>query len=389
MTNCKLCDKNPAAEILGICKECLKEQPEKALVYVQQAHGKSRNPLPAEPPRVSGGATCQICAHNCQISPGEWGFCGLRANKEGRLIQLGGTPKRGIVSWYYDPLPTNCVADWICPAGSNSGYPNYSYKPGEEFGYKNLAVFLGACSFDCLFCQNDSYHQMTRRLYPVATAEQLAQAVDARTACVCYFGGDPSPQMPFALKASHLMLKNKSNKILRICWETNGNIHPRFLKAIAELSLNSGGCIKFDLKAWNNHLHKALTGVSNQQTLANFAALAEYIKNRPDPPFLVASTLLVPGYIDPEEVGAIAKFIISLNRDIPYSLLAFHPSYLMDDLPPTSLQQAQECYETAVKAGLSRIKLGNINLACFLNLFPIHGKDLPASTEENSPAWSS
>jgi pyruvate formate lyase activating enzyme len=83
---------------------------------------------------------------------------------------------------------------------------------------------------------------------------------------------------------------------------------------------------------------------------------------RPEPPFLIASTLMVPGYIDDQEVGHIASFISSLNPDIPYSLLAFHPSYHMKDLPPTSRKQAMECLDAARNAGLKRVKVGNLHL---------------------------
>ena len=53
----------------------------------------------------------------------------------------GGGPQDGNLSWYHDPLPTNCVADWVCPAGSEAGFPAFSYTPGPEYGYNNLAVF--------------------------------------------------------------------------------------------------------------------------------------------------------------------------------------------------------------------------------------------------------
>jgi pyruvate formate lyase activating enzyme len=95
-----------------------------------------------------------------------------------------------------------------------------------------------------------------------------------------------------------LALESNRGRILRICWETNGSMHPALLRQAAELSFNSGGCIKFDLKAWSEELHTSLCGVSNKRTLENFTLLAEYVKKRPSPSFLVASTLLIPGYID-------------------------------------------------------------------------------------------
>jgi pyruvate formate lyase activating enzyme len=37
------------------------------------------------------------------------------------------------------------------------------------------------------------------------------------------------------------------------------------------------------------------------------------VRQRPDPPLLLASTLLVPGYVDAEEVGRIARYIAELD----------------------------------------------------------------------------
>ena len=76
----------------------------------------------------------------------------------------------------------------------------------------------------------------------------------------------------------------------------------------------------------------------------------------------MASTLLVSGYVDQEEVAGIAALISSLDPDIPYVLLAFHPDFLMTDLPATSKRQAMECLEAAKAAGLNRVRLGNIHL---------------------------
>ena len=127
------------------------------------------------------------------------------------------------------------------------------------------------------------------------------------------------------------------------------------LKEAAELSLESNGTIKFDLKAWNEELHKALTGVPNKQTFENY----EFLANRGNS--IVASTLLVPGYVDVNEVKNIAEFIASLDESIPYSLLAFYPNFYMKDLPTTSRKHAEECYRVAKKY-LKNVRIGNVHL---------------------------
>jgi pyruvate formate lyase activating enzyme len=192
--------------------------------------------------------------------------------------------------------------------------------------------------------------------------EELAQDVDDRTSCICYFGGDPTPQLPHSIGVSKKALERTKGRILRICWETNGSMNPDLLEEMTDLSLTSGGCIKFDIKAWNDSLHTALCGISNKRTKENFERVARRVKERPNPPLLIASTLLVPGYIDEEEVRDISKWIASLDLDIPYALLAFYPQFFFKDLPTTSRKLAFRCKEVAEEEGLRRVRIGNLHL---------------------------
>jgi pyruvate formate lyase activating enzyme len=277
---------------------------------------------------------------------------------------MGGVPERGVLEWYYDPLPTNCVAWWFCPGCTGAGYPRYAYKKGAETGYANLAVFYGACSLDCLFCQNWHYRHMSQNLSPVVSAKSLAEKVDSQVSCICFFGGDPSVQMPHALKTSEMALEKaeREKRILRVCWETNGKMRGTYAEKAADLSSKSGGVVKFDLKAWDENLYRALCGVSNESTLENFRMMGEkYFKGRLEIPVLTASTLLVPGYVDAEEVEKIVRFIADVDPRIPYTLLAFYPQYRMSDLPATSRRQAYECRETA-KKHLEKVRVGNVHL---------------------------
>jgi len=346
---------------LCICADCIRTGFDEVKPHIESVHAsiKESFQLPPSPPRDKNGLQCDLCINKCRIAENERGYCGIRHNDGVRIV--GGGVKEGHFSSYHDPLPTNCVGEWVCPAGAGCGYPEYSFSPGAEFGYKNLAVFFKACTFNCLFCQNWHYREESRD-QGAHGPDAIADRTEDQTACVCYFGGDPTPQLLHAIKASGRALKKRENGILRICWETNGAMNPKYLGKIAKLSMQSGGCVKFDLKAWNDDLHYALCGVSNRWTLSNFRKLADFTRQRPDPPFLIASTLLVPGYIEAEEVGAIARFIARLNPDIPYSLLGFYPHFFMRDLPRTSENHAGRCFEAARNAGLTRVKIGNIHL---------------------------
>ncbi len=389
MATCKRCGKTSQeiAKVLSLCAECIRKANSGSLAELSEIHAQSRRKfgLPTLPPSSSKGIQCGLCQNKCKIPVGGQGYCGVRKNENGRL--KGGTPEEAAVSWYYDPLPTNCVADWVCAGGSGAGYPQWTHLPGPEQGYMNpvssatgrnsvmnnvvrkrkisngvnLAVFYEACTFHCLFCQN--WHFRERSIMEQRrTAAELAESVTPSTSCICFFGGDPTPQLPHALAAAKLARRQNQQRILRICWETNGSMSPELLDKMMSLSLESGGCIKFDLKAMNANIHYALCGVANSRTLENFAAAARRIPERPEPPPLVASTLLVPGYIDTQEVKAIASFIAELDTNIPYALLGFHGDFLMTDLPPTSWKQAESCLAAARAAGLKRVRIGNVHI---------------------------
>ncbi|RLG44146.1 MAG: radical SAM protein, partial [Thermoproteota archaeon] len=155
----------------------------------------------------------------------------------------------------------------------------------------------------------------------------------------------------------------EENRILRICFETNGNMSPGFADVAMQLVLESGGVMKFDLKFWDETLNIAMCGISNKIPLENFKRLGEkYFEKRPEVPILTASTLLIPGYVDEEEVGKIAEFIAEINPEIPYSLLAFYPCFELTDLPTTSRRQALSCLKVAKEAGLKYVRIGNVHL---------------------------
>ena len=346
---------------LNVCPDCIRTRWESCAALLANVHAATRQPfqLPLTPPRDPAGVPCKLCLHECRMSAGEEGYCAVRRNTAVSMRRDGRS--RAKVSWYHDPLPTNCVADWVCAGGTGAGYPQYAYEDGPEAGRTNLAVFFEACNFNCLYCQNWTFKE-SGRSSPWRSVEDLAGAVTHRTSCICYFGGDPTPQLPYALRVSEWIRNEHPGRILRICWETNGSMRRSWLKRMAVMSLESGGCIKVDLKAWHPQIHQALCGVDNRQVLDNFALLAEWADLRPEPPLLVASTLLVPGYVDEPEVRHLAAFIARLNPDIPYALLAFAPQFHLRDFPTTSRSQAEACLDAALQAGLRRVRPGNRHL---------------------------
>lgn len=364
---CKICKLRDVgiSGILGICVDCIKEKSEDAYQFIINAHKSSRKlyGLTPFPSKKSRGIRCNICANDCVILEGEKGYCGLRRVEDGRLVSLVDSDK-GLLHTYPDPHVTNCCASWFCPGGIGSGYPHYAYSDRKpEYGYNNFSAFLYGCNFDCLFCQNSSHKKIEDGV--TITANEFSKKVlsNSRYSCICYFGGSPEPQLPFVINISKKIDEKKiKNRIIRFCFEWNGCGNQELVRKAAEISLNSGGNMKFDLKCFNPSLSMALSGVSNETAYKNFEMIArDYYEKRDNLPMLTATTLLVPHYVDVVEIECISKFIAELDSEIPYSLLIFHPDHFMSDLPITPKKQVEECY-TVAKRYLRNVHIGNIHL---------------------------
>jgi len=370
MGTCKFCGKTERviSEVLQVCRNCILEGDwSQVKPHILNVHKQVRQlvELPEKPPRAEKPnikLKCNLCVNECSLSELDVSYCGLRNIQLRNSGQLPyPTKSRGYIHGYIDPNPTNCCNSWFCPAGTSSGYPEYSDYDGPEFGTYSYAAFLYGCTFDCLFCQNASHKIFTKKhLFDVETlTKQIIE--NQKITCLCYFGGTPEAQLPFSINLAENILQKieEEKRIMRFCWEWNGSGNREWVEKCMQIAIKTGGNIKFDLKSYNEKLNLALCGVSNKRTLENFKFLAEnYFGTRNNLPEMSACTLMVPGYTNSEEVEQIAKFVSSINREIPYSLLIFHGDYQMRDLGITPRNQAERCLRVAKKY-LENVHLGN------------------------------
>jgi pyruvate formate lyase activating enzyme len=341
MIQCRICQ-GKAARAIGLCVECLRDISDAGSLVDLHINAREKYGLHPKPPKSRGGVVCTICANSCRIETDGCGYCGINRNERGQIASV--VHEEALAYMYLDPLPTNCCAAWFCPGSDERGY--------------NLAVFFYGCNFDCLFCQNAS-HKLLKDAQAVSLKEMVHAAMNPRVRCVCFFGGSPEPQLPFALRAAREIVQESENG-KHICWEWNGCGNPALVREAAELSAVSGGTAKFDLKCSNPNLSLALCGVSNKRSFENLRMISEAGYGN----ILTATTLLVPYYVDAEEVRAIASFLAAIDSNIPYSLLVFHPDFYLDDLPITPREQVDECCEVA-RSYLQRVNIGNEHLLRF------------------------
>lgn len=123
------------------------------------------------------------------------------------------------------------------------------------------------------------------------------------------------------------------------------------------LSRDSGGIVKIDWKAWTPSIYQALTGVNGWRVVERLKNNVKIIYNlgseRGNPPVLVIGILVIPHYIDYDEVYGIASYIGSISDEIPMVLLAFHPYHI------TSWRQMNQVIRAVKDAGIKNLYIGN------------------------------
>jgi len=73
------------------------------------------------------------------------------------------------------------------------------------------------------------------------------------------------------------------------------------------------------LKAWDEKVHRAYTGREKQPIFDNFAAAFQAGLE------LKANVVYVPGLVDLDQVEAIAVWLATLSRDIPFHIMGYIP----------------------------------------------------------------
>lgn len=99
MGRCRLCDRESklVSSWLGVCSQCLREKPDKALELVRRTRRKwrLRLGLPPQPPRNTKARKikCQTCVNECEIPEGGSGYCGVWRAVNGELQHVAGSGK--------------------------------------------------------------------------------------------------------------------------------------------------------------------------------------------------------------------------------------------------------------------------------------------------------
>ena len=275
---------------------------------------------------------CLACSHYCRIGENNKGICGVRKNIGGILyLMVYGKP----YSLGIDPIEKK---------------PLFNFLPGSKI----LSFGTVGCNLQCEFCQNFSMSQ-EREEYGEneMTPKQIVDlALKNKTQSIAFTYNEPTVFIEYCYDVAKLAHKNK----LKTVFVSNGYESKESLTYISKYL----DAINIDLKSFNEKFYLA-TCKARLQPVLETIKLAHKLKI-----WVEITTLVIPGKNDSdEELKKIAEFIASVDKSIPWHIIAFHPDYKMVDSHATTSKELLRAYKIGKEAGLKYVYTGNIELSSY------------------------
>jgi pyruvate formate lyase activating enzyme len=282
-------------------------------------------------PGDGGKAECRLCAHRCVIAPGKQGVCGVRENRDGVLRTL---VYGEVVAAHVDPIEKK---------------PLYHFYPGS----RALSIATAGCNFRCGFCQNWQISQAARRKgggvagEPFAPEAVVRAAVDNGCRSISYTYTEPTIFFEYAFDTANLAREaGLANNFV-----TNGYMTAEALEAIRQVL----DAANVDLKAFKDETYRKVCGGRLEPVLDSIRLMRE------SGIWVEVTTLVVPGLNDgAEELAAMARFIASVDPEIPWHISRFHPDFEYSQAPPTPLAALRSAAAAGKAEGLRHIYVGNV-----------------------------
>jgi pyruvate formate lyase activating enzyme len=108
--------------------------------------------------------------------------------------------------------------------------------------------------------------------------------------------------------------------------------------------------ITFDLKAFYDDTHRAVTGAPVDPVLRN----AEIVAKKASEKIWEYRIVVIP-QVNEEDIKPLCQFLSSLSRDLPVCFLAFRPNYVLEEHGGPSRTLMRKCVELAMNAGLRNV----------------------------------
>ncbi len=282
-----------------------------------------------------GKVECTLCPVHCTLKEGGIGSCGVRINEGGKLYTY---TYGSLVSAAIDPVEKKPLFHFLS-------------------GHKTLTVATPGCNLHCKGCQNWEISQIEKKeilenpfyrdtFVPPETV--VEKALEEGCKSISYSYSDPTIFAEYMIEVSKLA----SSKGLKNIMVSAGYINQDALKDIDEFM----DAYSIDLKFFSDDSYRTYSKGKLQPVLETI----KYVFSKGK--WVELTTLLVPQYLDEEQLEEIARWIANELADfVPWHVSKFFPHYKAHDLPPTPVEDLEKAYRTGKEAGLKYIYVGNLS----------------------------
>jgi len=280
--------------------------------------------------KVEGNiVSCNLCPHRCKIASGMKGACKTRENCEGGLYSLAyGNP----CSVSIDPIEKK---------------PLFHFFPKTKI----FSLSTAGCNFHCLNCQNWNISQITPNEadnYEMSPECIVREAIRHKTGSMAFTYTEPTVFYEFLLDTARLARENEIKTVI----VSNGYINSEPLTELCPWI----DAANIDIKTFDDHIYRKLTGGSLQPVLDTLIAL------RKNGVWLEITNLIIPGWSDNSAtINLMCKWLSENGfADTPLHFSRFFPAYKLPELNSTPEKTMIMAAEIAASHGIKYIYLGNM-----------------------------
>ncbi|MGD9682392.1 MAG: AmmeMemoRadiSam system radical SAM enzyme [Candidatus Obscuribacterales bacterium] len=279
---------------------------------------------------TDGKVRCDLCPRYCVLKDGDRGFCFVRQNIGGQLV----------LSTY--GRSTGFCVDPIEKKPLNHFYPGTSV----------LSFGTAGCNLGCQYCQNWSISKSREieRLSEVAAPEEIAEwAVRLGCRSVAFTYNDPVIWAEYAIDTARACRERGVKTVAVTAGYINADARSEFFSVMDAANV--------DLKSFTERFYRRLTLSHLEPVLETL----EWLK-KDNKVWLEITNLVIPDENDSSvEISDMCRWIVdNLGADVPLHFTAFHPSYRVQNRPPTPPETLARARRLAMETGLEFVYVGNI-----------------------------
>jgi len=271
---------------------------------------------------------CGLCFHQCVLDEGQIGFCKGRQNIQGKIVSLNAGRFSAVA---LDPIEKK---------------PLYHFYPGSMI----LSLGSAGCNLRCPFCQNHEISMVSpsslhmKELSPQQIVDLAFGLQNRGNIGIAFTYNEPLINLEFILET----FKLAKTQDLKTVLVTNGTLSEKYLDELLAVT----DALNIDLKGFTQGIYSILSG--DLDCVKTTIAKASKITH------VEVTTLIIPGVNDAErQMEDEARWLASLDPNLPLHLSRFFPRYQWDDLEETPVKTLKRLQSIALKH-LNYVYIGNV-----------------------------